>query len=112
MTHNQMLAALAPPRMPAEMAGLGVAEALALLGLGLLAGLALFALLAPLLARRPSRRMLIRATRAAPPAERLLAIARILGHLPASLRPAAYGAAPPPADTEIERAALRARWRR
>ena len=42
----------------------------------------------------------------------LLAIARVLGHLPAALRPAAYGAAPPPSDRRIEAIARRARLRR
>lgn len=109
MTHEELLAALAPPRLPAEMTGLGAREALGLVGLGLLAALVVFALLSPLLARRPSRRGLIRATRGQPPQARLLAIARILGHLPARLRPAAYGAAPPPPDVQIERIALRSR---
>lgn len=109
MTHAEMLAALAPPRLPATMTALGLGEALALLGIGLLAGLAVFAVVAPLLARRPSRRMLIRATRATPAGERFLTIARILGHLPPALRPAAYGAAPVPTDAEIESAAIRAR---
>lgn len=109
MTHQELLAALAPPRLPAAMAMLDWREWMALAGLGLLAALAVFLLLRPLLGRRPSRRSLIRATRGLPPGERILAIARILGHLPAPLRDAAYGAAPPPDDAGIERLAL---WRR
>lgn len=111
MTHEEMLAALAPPRLPADMAMLGWREALGLAGLGLLAALILYVLLSPWLARRPSRRARIRATRGLPAQERILAIARILGHLPARLRPAAYGEAPAPADAEIERIALRSRRR-
>lgn len=109
MTHSDLLAALAPPRLPADMAALSMGEVMALLGMGLLAALALFAAAAPLLTRRPSRRDTIAATRALPAPERLLAIARLLGHLPAALRPAAYGAAPAPDAAEIEREALRAR---
>ena len=85
---------------------------LALVALGLLLALAIFLAIQPLLSRRPSRRALILATRGQPAPERLLSVARILGHLPAVLRPAAYGAAPPPSDTEIERAAARPRGRR
>ncbi|RJE83347.1 hypothetical protein [Paracoccus onubensis] len=106
MTHEDMLAALAPPRLPADMAALGWRELCGLAGLGLLAALILFALLLPWLTRRPSRRVRIRATRGQPGAERILSIARILGHLPEALRPAAYGAAPPPSDEQIERIAL------
>ena len=61
---------------------------------------------------RPSRRALIRATRGLPGPERILAVARILGHLPDALRAAAYGAAPPPDDGRIERVALRSRRKR
>ena len=109
MTHDQMLAALAPPRLPTGMAEMGWREGVGLLGLGLLAGLALFLALRPFLARRPSRRSLIRATRGLPGQERILAIARILGRLPEPLRAAAYGAAPPPDDAAIERVANRTR---
>lgn len=109
MTHDEMLAALAPPRLPADMAAMGWREELGLLGLGLLAGLALFLALRPFLAHRPSRRSLIRATRGLPGQERILAIARILGHLPEPLRAAAYGAVPPPDDAGIERIAKRSR---
>lgn len=109
MTHEELLDALAPPRLPPDMAMLSWAEMLALFGIGLLLGLVVWLLLGPILSHRPSRRARIRATRDLPPQERLLAIARILGHLPASLRPAAYGAVPPPASAEIERIARRSR---
>ncbi|WP_295042205.1 hypothetical protein [uncultured Paracoccus sp.] len=107
MTRDDLLAQLSPPRLPLDMAVLGWRELLALGGVGLVAGLAVALLLRPLLARRPSRRALIRATRGQPPQDRILAVARILGHLPDALRPAAYGAAPAPDDAAIERAALR-----
>lgn len=109
MTQAELIAALAPSRLPPDMQQPGLPEVLALFGLGLLAGLAVFALILPLLARRDTRRGRIRATRGLPPQERLLAIARILGGLPAALRPAAYGAAPPPPDDQIERIAGRGR---
>ncbi|MAN56565.1 MAG: hypothetical protein ACU0DB_08805 [Paracoccus sp. (in: a-proteobacteria)] len=112
MTQDQLLAALAPPRLPAGMAVMDWREDLGLLGLGLLVGLALFLALRPCLDRRPSRRALIRATRGLPGPERILAVARILGHLPDALRAAAYGAAPPPDDGRIERVALRSRRKR
>lgn len=111
MTHEEMLAALAPSRLPVDMSILGWREVLGLTGFGLLAALILFALLSPWLARRPSRRSRIRETRRLPAQERILAIARILGHLPERLRPAAYGDAPAPTDAEIERIALRSRGR-
>ena len=106
MTHEEMLAALAPPRLPVDMAVMGWRELCGLAGLGLLAALILFALLLPWLTRRPSRRARIQATRGQPGAERILSIARILGHLPEALRPAAYGTVPPPSDAQIERIAL------
>lgn len=106
MTHDEMLAALAPPRLPADMASISASEMLALLGLGLLVGLLLAMLLRPLLTHQPSVRARIRATRGQAPQDRLLSVARILGHLPAALRPAAYGAAPPPAPDQVERLAL------
>lgn len=107
MTRDELLARLSPPRLPLDMGALGWREMLALAGIGLLAGLAVALLLRPLLARRPSRRALIRATRGQPPQDRILAIARILGRLPDPLRPAAYGAAPAPDDATLERIALR-----
>lgn len=109
MTREDMIAALAPSRLPASMARLSWDEMLALIGMGLLAALVISVVLAPLLTRRRSVRARIRATRGMPPQTRLLAIARILGHLPELLRPAAYGAAPPPSETEVERIALKAR---
>lgn len=109
MTHEEMLVALAPPRLPADMAMPGWRELSGLAGLGLLAALILFVLLLPLLRRRPSRRSRIRATRGQPALLRILAIARILGHLPDGLRAAAYGATPPPPDDQIERIAQRSK---
>ena len=107
MTRDELIAALAPSRLPPTMLDLDWREGLALFALGLLAGLAVAALAAPLLTRRLPLRQRIRATRGLPPQERLLAIARILGHLPAPLRPAAYGAEPAPPDLVIERLARR-----
>ncbi len=109
MTRDELLAQLSPPRLPLDMAALGGREALALAGIGLLLGLLAALILRPLLARRPSRRARIRATRGMPPEARILAIARILGRLPDPLRPAAYGAVPAPDDAVIERIALRGR---
>ncbi|MBU3028722.1 hypothetical protein [Paracoccus marinaquae] len=112
MTQDELLAALAPPRLPAGVLQPDWREALGLIGLGLLAALLVFLLLAPLLTRRPSHRARIRATRGLPVGERLLAIARILGHLPADLRAAAYGAGPAPTDERIEHIANRSGRRR
>lgn len=109
MTRHELLARLAPSRLPSDMASLGWSDLLALVGLGLLAGTGAALLLRPVLARRPSRRAMIRATRGMAPPERLLAIARILGRLPEPLRPAAYGAAPAPDDDAIDRIALKGR---
>ncbi|WP_103171764.1 hypothetical protein [Paracoccus sp. SY] len=107
MTREELLAQLSPPRLPLDMAVLGWREGLALLGLGLLAGLLVALALRPLTARKPSRRALIRATRGMAPEARILAIARILGKLPEPLHAAAYGAVPAPDDAAIERIALR-----
>ncbi|MTH35291.1 hypothetical protein GL279_11830 [Paracoccus limosus] len=109
MTQAELIAALAPSRLPASALDPGWREALALFGLGLLAGLVLALLLRPLLRPRVSLVQRIRATRGQPAQERLLSIARILGHLPPALRDAAYGAAPPPEDPLIERIARRGR---
>lgn len=109
MTRADLIAALPDGRLPPELMTLGTADLLALFGAGLMISALLSALAAPFMARRPSRKALIRATRSLPPKERLLAIARILGHLPKRLRPAAYGReAPPPSET-IERIALKAK---
>ena len=78
MTPDELIAALAPSRLPASVLTAGWRELLAAFGLGLLLGL-------------------------------LLAIARILGHLPEALRPAAYGAAPAPDEVTVERIANRQR---
>lgn len=105
MIPTELIAALAPSRLPASVLSLGWPEALALFGIGLLVGTLLAWLLSPLLVRKRSTRALIRATRGIEGQERLLAIARIRGHLPKALRPAAYGAAPMPSDDRIERLA-------
>lgn len=107
MTRDELLAQLSPPRLPLDMAALGWPELLALTGIGLLAGLAAAWLLRLVLARRPSRRAQIRATRGMTAQDRILAVARILGRLPDPLRAAAYGAAPAPGDDAIDRIALR-----
>lgn len=114
MTHDEMLAALAPPRLPAEMASLSLSEMLALVAIGMALGLVAGLLILPLTRRRASPKMVrLSDLRALPVPERLLALARLLGRLPPSLRAAAYGAEPPPSDQVIERAARRARpWRR
>ncbi|WP_134682131.1 hypothetical protein [Paracoccus ravus] len=109
MTHDELIAALAPSRLPGGVTDPGWREFLGLFGLGLLLGLGIALLLAPLMRRRLSRRARIRATRGMPPQERLLAVARILGGLPEALRPSAYGAAPPPAMATLERIANRHR---
>ena len=103
MKPDELIAALSPSRLPQAMLRLDWREALALFGLGLLAGLVVVWLIVPLLSRRPSLRARIRATRGLEPEERLLAIARIRGKLPKALRAPAYGAAPMPSESEIER---------
>jgi hypothetical protein len=110
MTHDALLAALAPPRLPAALSALSVAEYLALLGIGLALGALVVAALRPLTRARAPRQRLA-ALRALPVPVRMLALARRLGHLPPALRPAAYGAAEPPSDRRIERIARRARLR-
>jgi len=109
MTRAELIAGLAPSRLPQSMLEPGWHELLALFAIGLLSGLLLALALSPLMTRRMSRRARIRATRPLPPAERLLAIARILGYLPEALRPAAYGGAPMPDQDRIERIAGRRR---
>ena len=112
MTQADLIAALPDGRLPPELMALGPADLLALFGAGLIVSALLSLLLAPFIARRPSRKARIRATRGLPPEERLLAIARILGHLPEDLRPAAYGGEDPPPGRTIERVALRSRGSR
>lgn len=104
MTRDELLAALAPPRLPAAMQALDWREMLALVGLGLMIAALAALLLAPLLRRRQSTRARIRATRGLPVDERLLAVARIIGHLPPGLRQTAYRPVPPLTDAQIERA--------
>lgn len=114
MTHDEMLAALAPPRMPAAMANLSTTEILALVAIGMGLGLLVGVVILPLTRRREKRKKVrLAELRALPVPERLLMLARLLGRLPPSLRAAAYGAEPPPPDHVIERAARRARpWLR
>ncbi|QBX34917.1 hypothetical protein E4191_09485 [Paracoccus liaowanqingii] len=113
MTHDQMMQALSPVRLPGSMATLSLPEMAALLAFGILAGLAVAAAVLPLTRRRaPRRRIRLADLRALPVPQRMLALARHLGHLPEALRAAAYGAAPPPSDRRIERLARRARLRR
>lgn len=107
MTQAELIATLAPSRLPPSLQMLGWRDGVALFGLGLLLGVGLVWLISPLLTRRASIRARIRATRGLPGQDRLLAIARILGRLPKSLRPAAYGGAPVPPDDQIERLAKR-----
>lgn len=113
MAHDQLMQALSPIRLPASMTGLSQAEMAALLALGLIAGLLLAAIILPFTRHRAARPRLRPADlRHLPTPERLLALSRLLGHLPAALRPAAYGAAPPPPDRRIEAIIRRARLRR
>lgn len=113
MTHEQMMQALSPPRLPLAMSALSLPEMMALLGLGLLAGLVLAAAILPFTRHRAARRRARLADlRPLPAPQRFLALARLLGHLPPALRPAAYGAAQPPSDRRIEAIARRARLRR
>ncbi|WP_346898158.1 hypothetical protein [uncultured Roseibium sp.] len=109
MTQAELIAALPAGRLPPDLMGLRPTDLLALFGLGLMISAVLSIFVAPFLARRPSRKALIRATRALPPQERMLAIARILGYLPKKLRPAAYGREAPPSNETIERIALKAK---
>jgi len=113
-THQALLEALSPVRLPVGMATLSWPEIVALLSLGLTLGVLAGLAVLPLTRRRAGRgRARLSDLRALPVPERLLAIARRLGRLPEALRPAAYGAAPPPPDRRIEAIARRARlWRR
>lgn len=112
----ELLAALNPPRLQADMVATGWADALAAFGLGLLLAAGLVALAGPLLAprRRPAGvEARLAALRALPPGERLLAQARLLAEagarLPPDLRTSLYAGAPhDPAEAE---ALIRAAWR-
>ncbi|MFC0202302.1 hypothetical protein [Paracoccus rhizosphaerae] len=114
MTHDEMLAALAPPRLPADFGSLSVYEMLALVGIGMALGLLAGLLILPLTRRRVKPgKVRLSDLRELPVPERLLAVARLLGRLPPSLRAAAYGTEPPPSDRNIERAVRRTRpWQR
>ncbi|MGZ3217141.1 hypothetical protein [Paracoccus sp. T5] len=113
MTHEEMLQQLAPARLPTGMAWLSLPELLALLGLGLAAGVLAAALILPFTrSRAPRNRLRLSQLRALPVPQRMLALARHLGHLPPPLHDAAYGAATPPSDERIERIARRARLTR
>lgn len=113
MTHEEMLQQLAPARLPMGMAWLSLPELMALLALGLAAGVLVAALMLPFTrSRAPRHRLRLSQLRPLPVPQRMLALARHLGHLPPSLRDAAYGAAPPPPDDHIERIARRARLTR
>lgn len=113
MTHDQMLQQLAPARLPTGMAWLSLPELLALLGLGLAAGVLAAALILPFTrSRAPRHRLRLSQLRALPVPQRMLALARHLGHLPPPLRDTAYGAAPPPPDDRIDRIARRAQLAR
>ncbi|WP_258869790.1 hypothetical protein [Paracoccus thiocyanatus] len=108
MTPDELIAALAPSRLPPGLMALDWRGMLALAGLACWPGWR-----SPWRCRRCCRA----APRAAPgsahprPAggRALLAIARILGRLPAALRAPAYGAAPMPPQDEVERLARRRR---
>ncbi|MBS7537544.1 hypothetical protein [Ancylobacter lacus] len=112
MTQAELIAALPEGRLPPSLMQVNAADLLLLFGAGLLLAVMLSLLASPFLAHRPSRRALIRATRGMPPQERVLAIGRLLGHLPAELRAMAYGSAPPLSPEAIERIALKAKWAR
>jgi len=109
MTQAELIAALPEGRLPPSLMQLDAADYLLLFGAGLMLAALIAFLAMPLLERRPSRRALIRATRAMPPQERALAIARLLGHMPEELRAGAYGATPPLDAATVERIALKAR---
>lgn len=109
MTQAELIAALPEGRLPPALMQVNAADLLLLFGIGLLLAALLSLLALPFLTRRPSRRVLIRATRGMPPQERMLAIGRLLGHLPDELRAMAYGSAPPLPPETVERIALKAR---
>ena len=106
----QIVQDLHPPRLPLDYVQLGPAEVLAAFGIGLLAALALMALLRPALhRRRPPAEALeaaLAALRPLPPQDRLLAQAALLarygGTVPPDLRPALYADAPVPDTPQLE----------
>ncbi|CAM5365414.1 hypothetical protein FALB51S_01652 [Frigidibacter albus] len=116
---TQIVQDLHPPRLPLDYVQLGAGEVLAALGLGLLAALALMALLRPALhrRRRPAEALeaALAALRPLPPQDRLLAQAALLarygGTVPEGLRPALYAGAPVPKAPELE-PLIRAAYRR
>lgn len=103
MSRDELLAALAPIRLPGAMRGLDWRELLALFGLGLILAAVIALLLMPLLSRKVSIRQRIRATRGLPIEERLLAVSRITGRLPPALRDTAYRRNSQITDDQIER---------
>ena len=109
MTQAELIMALPEGRLPPALMQMNAADLLLLFGAGLLVAAVLSLLAAPFFAYRPSRRALVRATRGMPPQERVLAIGRLLGHLPEELRAMAYGSAPALEPKEIERIALKAK---
>lgn len=96
--NQDLLNALHPPRLPEAFTQLGLADLIAVFGLGLLLAAASLMLFAPLIRRRPVRPGLsarIQDTQALPPEERMLALARILAEqrgvaLPEDQRQALY----------------------
>ncbi|MFK8253344.1 hypothetical protein [Ancylobacter terrae] len=112
MTPAELVAALPEGRLPPALMQVDAADLLLLFGVGFVLAALLAWLAIPFLARRPSRRALIRATRDLPPQERALAIGRLLGHLPPELRAMAYGGTAPLPPEAIERIALKAGRRR
>ncbi|WP_226575002.1 hypothetical protein [Acuticoccus sediminis] len=76
---------LRPIRLPVDYATLGVSDALAAFALGVVLALLVFALLRPFLSRRIDPAMVaareVEALRGAPPAARLLGLARLLSRL-------------------------------
>src|SRR5690606_28999977 len=105
---EDLIKALHPPRLPEAYATLGAMDLLAAFGIGLLLAALVLTLIAPLLQRRPRRVSLsarIESARALPPADRLLALTRLLasrgGAIPEELRPLLYRGSPPPSDSEL-----------
>ncbi|WP_225029485.1 hypothetical protein [Xinfangfangia pollutisoli] len=101
MTPADLIAALHAPRLPEGFTALGWDDLLAAAGLGLVLAALVLALLGPILRPRPRRLRpaeRIAATAALPPADRLLALARLLqdlgGQLPDDQRAALYAGLP------------------